>query len=64
MLYRIVLTIGYRDAYIEFDNVEDASKFATTLLEHYVKPDDEKRIAKIAIEVLDPELKDEEEEDE
>lgn len=42
MIYRIVISIGYRDCYVDFDKAEDAAKFAYTLLEHYKKPEDER----------------------
>ena len=62
MIYRIVLSIGYRDAYIDFDDATDAAKFACTLLEHYKKPEDEKNIVKVVIEVINPNAESEDEE--
>lgn len=61
MIYRIVLTLGYRDAYIDFTEAEEASTFAATLLEHYTKPTDEKKtIMKVVIEVLSSDYNEEE----
>lgn len=52
MIYRICLTIGYRDANIDFDNCEEAADFATTLLEHYKQPKDEDKIIKVEIYII------------
>lgn len=52
MLYRIVLTIGYRDAYIDFYDCEEAANFATSLMEHYVQPEDEEKLLKVNIQVI------------
>ena len=62
MIYRIKLSIGYRDAYIEFNDATEASEFASTLLEHYVQPEDERYIAKVVIEVINPNADQEDEE--
>lgn len=62
MLFRIVLTIGYRDAYIDFYNGEEAAKFAATIMAHYVQPEDEEKLIKVNIQVIDP--KNSEKEDE
>lgn len=52
MIYRIKLSIGYRDAYFDFTNGEDAISCVTTLIEHYKKPVDEDSILKVTIGVL------------
>lgn len=54
MIYRIKLSIGYKDAYIDFNDATEAADFASTLLEHYKQPEDENYIAKIVIEVINP----------
>lgn len=63
MIYRILLTLGYRDAYIDFDNCEEAAEFATTLMEHYKKPEDENTLVKVVIQVINPAMQQEEDEE-
>lgn len=62
MIYRIKISIGYRDCYIDFNDATDAAEFASTLLEHYKQPEDESYIAKIVIEVINPNADQEDEE--
>lgn len=52
MIFRICLTLGYRDAYIDFTDATEAAEFASTLLTHYKQPEDEEKIIKVEIQVI------------
>lgn len=62
MLYRIILTVGYRDAYIDFYNCEEAAEFATTIMEHYKQPEDEEKLIRVNIQVINPTISEKEDE--
>ena len=63
MIYRIVITVGYRDAYIDFNDAKEAGDFASTFLSHYTRPADEKHIAKLCFEIINPDLDEEDQEE-
>ena len=65
MIYRITLTLGYRDCYIDFDNAEEAAQFAETIVEHAVKPEDERHVlSMVTINVINAKAYAKEEEEE
>lgn len=60
MKYRVVLKVSYNVAYFDFASAEDACKFAATAIEHSAPSEDQKKIPKINIEVVNPEESEEE----
>ena len=67
--YRVILKVGYCDAWFDFDKHEEACEFASTALAHQcVNEDNEKKTPYIQMRVIDTELeaqrKKEEEKDE
>lgn len=42
MIYKVVFKVGYRDLEFDFDTMNEASKFAETILEHGIIPNDER----------------------
>ena len=65
MKYRVVYTIGYLDAWFDFDSIGDAGDFAKTLLIHQIPNDDTKdRKIHVTIQVIDLEAEKAEAEDE
>ena len=63
MIYRINIEIGYRSVCLDFNTAEAAGVFASTFLSH-VNPEVGERKSKLSFEVINPEVKDEDEEDE
>lgn len=65
MKYRVILEVGYNTAWFDFDDIADAGEFAKTLLMHQVANEDTRHKSRIRLEIVDPTLKkDDEEEDE
>jgi len=62
VIYRVILKVGYCDAFFEFESVEDAAAFARVALKHMVSNEDTKKKSKIILEIISP--IDEESEDE
>ena len=52
--YRVILKVSYNDAFFDFDCAEDACKFAITALEHSATSEDQKKVPKVTIEVINP----------
>ena len=53
--YRAVIKVGYCEAWFEFENVEEACKFAGTALTHMVLNEDNKKKESINIWLVDTE---------
>lgn len=61
--YRVVLKVGYNEAWFEFDEMEKACVFATEALTHMIDNEDGKRRTYINMQVVDTsQQKDEDEE--
>lgn len=59
MKYRVILKVGYNEAYFEFDDINRAAEFAGEILVHSVKSDDtDKKTSVSIIAILDEESKD------
>lgn len=63
MKYRVIIKINYYEVWYEFDKAEDSVNFAVQCLEHQVECEDTKRKSHIRIEVINPAIKAEDEED-
>lgn len=63
MKYRVILEVGYCDAYFDFDDVEAACSFATTVLLHQSESDYTKKKKSVRMEIINTEIKEEVESD-
>ena len=63
MIYRINIEVGYRTVALDFNTAEAAGVFASTFLSH-VNQEVGERKSKLSFEVINPNAKDEDEEDE
>lgn len=63
MIYRVVLKVGYCEAFFDFDEAESACNFAMLALTHSVACDDTKKATKITLQIVNP-VAEKEEEDE
>ena len=63
MKYRVVIKVGYNEAWFEFDTPVGACNFATTAIGQQVKNGDTCKKDHIRIEVIDPTVKVEEDEE-
>jgi len=61
MIYRINLEVGYRSIALDFHTAESAGAFASTFLSH-VNTEAGETKSKLSFEVINPEVKDEEDE--
>lgn len=61
MIYRINLEVGYRSIALDFNTAEAAGAFASTFLSHVNTEVGESK-SKLTFEVINPEVKDEEDE--
>lgn len=61
MIYRINIEIGYRSVVLDFNTAESAGAFASTFLSHVNSEAGETK-SKLSFEVINPEVKDEEDE--
>lgn len=65
MIYRVILKIGYYENWFDFDDVNDAAKFAETVLEHQRANEDRKILrAEIVLKIIDPTKENNNEEEE
>lgn len=63
MIYRVVVKIGYNVAWFDFNTIEEAGEFAKTVLVHQTPNEDTTKKDSIRIDVIDPTIKSEEEEE-
>lgn len=55
MIYRVVLKISYYENWFDFDNVEDAGRFAETVLMHQTVSEDRKVLrSEVIMKIVDP----------
>lgn len=52
MIYRVVLKVGYNDAFFDFATAEMAGEFASNALIHSVASEDTKRATYVSIKVM------------
>ena len=58
--YRVIIRVGYQEAFFDFDVAADAAGLARTLLEHSVASEDTKKQTSIIMCVTDVNAEDEE----
>ena len=63
MIYRIYIEVGYRKLAVDFASSQEAGDFASLLLSHINTEQGENK-SKLAFEIVNPDAKDEDEEDE
>ena len=61
MIYRLNIEVGYRSLCLDFNSAEEAGAFASTFLSH-VNAENGETKSKLSFEVINPEVKDEEDE--
>lgn len=61
MKYRVIIKIGYNNAWFEFDSIAEAGSFAETVLVHQIPNEDTKKKSFITIQVVDENAESEEE---
>lgn len=54
IIYRVILKVGYCEAFFEFESVEDAAAFARVALKHMVSNEDTKKKSSITMFIVDP----------
>lgn len=59
--YRVIIKVSYLAAWFEFDSAEEACGFATNAISHMEDSEDTKKNATIAIQVVDADAKDDDE---
>lgn len=52
MIYRVLYQIGYCTACFEFNNLEDAGKFAEDIIMHSVDEEDSHKESRVKIEII------------
>lgn len=63
MIYRVVLKVSYNEAFFDFDSLDQACNFARVAVEHSVKSEDQKKIGKISVMVINSAINEQEEEE-
>lgn len=63
MKYRVIIKVGYNEAWFEFDTPVEACNFATEAISKQVKNEDTRKTNHIRIEVVDPTVQVEEDEE-
>ena len=53
MIYRVILKNGYYEIDFDFDSIEEAGKFASTILMHQVPNEDNAKKSFVSILVID-----------
>ena len=63
MIYRIYIEVGYRKLAVDFKSAQEAGAFASLLLQHINTEAGEAK-SKLAFEIINPDVIDEDKEDE
>jgi hypothetical protein len=63
LIYRVILKVGYNEAWFDFNNIEVAGDFARAILTHQTKNEDSGRKDHVRLEIIDPTIEADEEED-
>ena len=63
MKYRVILKVGYNEAWFEFNEIQDAGEFAKSILMYHVDCEDTKRKSSVRIDMIDTTIESEEDED-
>lgn len=62
IIYRVVIKVGYYEAFFDFDSVNEACEFTRTAVVHSVENEDSKRPTSLTIKVINPEQEREDDE--
>jgi len=62
IVYRVVLRVGYCEAYFDFSTADEACIFARISLEHMVENEDTKKQHYINLQIINMDAKESEEE--
>ena len=60
MKYRVILSVGYNEAWFEFDNADGACNFGALALAHMVSSEDTKKKTYINMQIVDKSLEESE----
>ncbi len=63
MIYRVIMEVGYREAWFDFDDAETACSFAQLMLTHQTPNEDTCKKDHIELRVIDTTIKVVEEEE-
>lgn len=55
IIYRVIIKISYYEARFEFAEIDQAAAFCKTILENMVDSEDEKKAAKVNLQIVDVE---------
>jgi hypothetical protein len=61
MKYRLILKVGYYEAWFEFDSIREAGAFAEAILVHQIPNEDTNKKIYITVQVVDKNAESEEE---
>jgi len=61
--YRVVIKVSYNEAWFEYDGAAEAVNFASNALSHMVSNEDAKKPSRIAIEIVNTGMEEEEDEE-
>ena len=61
--YKVIIKVGYNEAWFMFDTAEEACGFATTALKSMVDSEDQKKKNYIRMEVVDTSIQADEDDD-
>lgn len=53
LIYRIIVKVGYHEAFFDFDDVNEAASFASIALKHSRGSDDSKKAYSINMKIID-----------
>lgn len=62
MIYRVIIKVSYHEAYFDFDSSEEAMIFAEQALNHNTDSEDSKKARFVKIELINQEVKEDEDE--
>lgn len=63
MIYRVILHVGYNEAWFDFEDMNEAGDFARTILTKHQENEDTRKRNTVTIKVIDPSIVIDEEED-
>lgn len=63
MIYRVILRVGYYEAYFDFVEAVEAVSFAQNALVHMVPSEDTKKKYYVTMQIVNPELEESEDDD-
>lgn len=59
MIYRVLLKVSYNEAYFDFKLAEEACLFAKIALEHSATSEDQNKLKRISIQIINPDAEEE-----